>query len=301
MSQNDYMVAPWSTATSKNAPKLSSDARVLKRYRESRNETTRRNAEDAAERWYRALDGYSKGPAIGRRRAAERELAALASYNAQHPIEGRYWGDYATLPEVEIHARTKNNRYGGVGFLRNVVTPSEKTPVNEQPSTKLTKQTKYTAKPITGSSYKVKYGDTLSKIARRAGMTVKELAALNNIEDVNNIVAGQTLKLENIATRNAAKRAAEQVRNYYESNFADEPVDLSSLNESMPVSDEAREQYLTDAYNQGALNRYFDAMDYYGAPQQTMVQPQEDYSPIASTMTPQNVAASLYNNYWSGR
>lgn len=189
----------------------------------------------------------------------------------------------------------------GTIYRRGLINIGNGTATQAQRSTKQIKQTKYTAKPITGSSYKVKYGDTLSKIARRAGMTVKELAALNNIEDVNKIVAGQTLKLENIATRNAAKRAAEQVRNYYESNFADEPVDLSSLNESMPVSDEAREQYLTDAYNQGALNRYFDAMDYYGAPQQTMVQPQEDYSPIASTMTPQNVAASLYNNYWSGR
>ena len=189
----------------------------------------------------------------------------------------------------------------GTIYRRGLINIGNDTATRAQRSTKQIKQTKYTAKPITGSSYKIKYGDTLSKIARRAGMTVKELAALNNIEDVNKIVAGQTLKLENVATRNAAKRAAEQVRNYYESNFADEPVDLSSLNESMPISDEAREQYLADAYNQGSLDRYFNAMNYYGAPQQTIAQPQDGYFGIANTMSPEALNNGLSGMYWSGR
>lgn len=287
MNENNYIVAPWLTNASKDLPKLSNDARLLRKYRENRNRIIRKNAAELAEDAYWHQDKNTKGTPVSRVRAAERELTLLASYNAQHPIEGRSWYDYASLPEVEALAPRVNN-------IEKKQTPNQ-----------LKNKTKYTPKPITGSSYKVKYGDTLSKIARRAGMTVKEIAALNNIEDPNKIIAGQTLKLENVATKNAAKRAAEytaqQMKNYYESNFTDEPVDLSSLNESTPVSDEAKEQYLTDAYNQGAPNRYFDAMDYYGAPQQTNVQPQEDYSPVAGMMTPQNVAAALYNNYWRGR
>ena len=269
----------WSTDAagmkSNNAPGYRSNSYYNLEYRRN---------EEAIKKWN---DVLSRNRKYQEARAAEQ---IRNKYNqAMQNIRNKY--DFVpTITDIDNDFR----------YRRALINIGNNTATRAQRSTKQIKQTKYTAKPITGSSYKVKYGDTLLKIARRAGMTVKELALLNNIEDVNKIVAGQTLKLENIATKNAAKRAAEQVRNYYESNFADEPVDLSSLNESMPVSDETKEQYLTDAYNQGALNRYFDAMDYYSTPQQTMVYPQEDYSPIANMMTPQNVASALYNNYYTG-
>lgn len=45
-------------------------------------------------------------------------------------------------------------------------------------------------------------------------MTVKELAEINQIADVNKIFVGDKIKLKNTATKNAVKRAlAEQVRN----------------------------------------------------------------------------------------
>lgn len=43
-------------------------------------------------------------------------------------------------------------------------------------------------------SYKIRRGDTLSRIAKKYGMSVKDLAELNNIKDVNNIRQGQTLR-----------------------------------------------------------------------------------------------------------
>lgn len=43
--------------------------------------------------------------------------------------------------------------------------------------------------------YQIKRGDTLSKIAKALGMTVEELAQLNDIKDVNRIYAGDTLRL----------------------------------------------------------------------------------------------------------
>ena len=57
-------------------------------------------------------------------------------------------------------------------------------------SKKIKKPTK-----ITGSSYKIKSGDTLSAIAKKRGTTVATLKKLNNIKDVNKIFAGRSLKL----------------------------------------------------------------------------------------------------------
>ena len=44
-------------------------------------------------------------------------------------------------------------------------------------------------------TYKIKSGDTLGAIARRLGTTVKKLAEMNGITDVNRIRAGAALKL----------------------------------------------------------------------------------------------------------
>lgn len=47
-----------------------------------------------------------------------------------------------------------------------------------------------------GDEYIVKKGDTLSGIARKFNTTVKKLAELNNINDVNLIIVGQVLKVK---------------------------------------------------------------------------------------------------------
>lgn len=53
--------------------------------------------------------------------------------------------------------------------------------------------------PSGAHTYKVQPGDTLSKIAARAGVSVRELAELNNIKDPNKIRVGQTLALPDYA------------------------------------------------------------------------------------------------------
>lgn len=50
------------------------------------------------------------------------------------------------------------------------------------------------------STYTVKKGDTLSKIASANGTTVSKLASLNGIKDVNKIYVGQVLKLSGTAS-----------------------------------------------------------------------------------------------------
>lgn len=48
----------------------------------------------------------------------------------------------------------------------------------------------------TPKTYLVKSGDTLTEIAEKHGLTVDELAKLNNLKDSSNVEAGQTLKLK---------------------------------------------------------------------------------------------------------
>lgn len=48
---------------------------------------------------------------------------------------------------------------------------------------------------VTPSTYIVKKGDNLTKIASRYGTTVSKLVELNNLKNPNLILVGQTLKL----------------------------------------------------------------------------------------------------------
>ena len=48
---------------------------------------------------------------------------------------------------------------------------------------------------VSSVTYKIKYGDTLSGIAKKFGTTVSKLAQLNDIKNVNLIYAGQTIKI----------------------------------------------------------------------------------------------------------
>lgn len=57
-----------------------------------------------------------------------------------------------------------------------------------------------TPSKITGDTYTVKYGDTLSEIANRSGVIVDNLVKWNNIKNKNLINVGQILKLKAPAT-----------------------------------------------------------------------------------------------------
>lgn len=56
---------------------------------------------------------------------------------------------------------------------------------------------------ISGSTYTVKKGDTLSAIAKRAGTTAKNLQSINGIKNANLIFPGQVLKLKGSKSTNA--------------------------------------------------------------------------------------------------
>lgn len=76
-------------------------------------------------------------------------------------------------------------------------------------------------------------------------MSVKEIAQLNNIADINKIKAGQVLNFQNTATRNAVKRAlAQEQQKTIANNIASEDELYQAA-----VLGAARQQYLQDLNN----------------------------------------------------
>lgn len=78
---------------------------------------------------------------------------------------------------------------------------SEKaTEVQTVKKTSLSSKSNDSAKTSSSSSektiYTVKTGDTLTSIAQKYGLTVDQLAKLNNLKDTSNVNVGQTLKLK---------------------------------------------------------------------------------------------------------
>ena len=78
---------------------------------------------------------------------------------------------------------------------------SEKaTEVQTVKKTSLSSKSNDSAKTSSSSSektiYTVKTGDTLTSIAQKYGLTVDQLAKLNNLKDTSNVNIGQTLKLK---------------------------------------------------------------------------------------------------------
>src|SRR5699024_3481401 len=64
-----------------------------------------------------------------------------------------------------------------------------------------TKPKKTTSNKITGSTYKVKSGDTLGAIAQRSGVPMKTLQKINGISNPDLIKAGDTIRLKGSAGR----------------------------------------------------------------------------------------------------
>lgn len=143
---------------------------------------------------------------------------------------------------------TTDNYYGGELPEIVVSAPRKRQTINKPTATKgrvTTRGNTAAQKPITGKQYTVQYGDTLSSIARRAGMSVKEIAQLNNIADINKIKAGQVLNFQNTATRNAVKRAlAQEQQKTIANNIASEDELYQAA-----VLGAARQQYLQDLNN----------------------------------------------------
>lgn len=71
---------------------------------------------------------------------------------------------------------------------------SQKAPANAKASSKSSSKTKGSVRA--SKSYKVKKGDTLSKIAARNGVSVKELCRINGIKTSTKLTPGKSLKVK---------------------------------------------------------------------------------------------------------
>lgn len=92
------------------------------------------------------------------------------------PLDNYYFLDVPLEQYPEINKSIANS------LANSVVTPT--TPVQNNSS-----------KQLSNNTYKIKRGDSLSKIANMYGTDVKTLASLNNIKDINKIYLGDKLLL----------------------------------------------------------------------------------------------------------
>lgn len=111
-------------------------------------------------------------------------------------FETRYMG-YAINPEAIFDFANQTTHTDTYTFSKSTYTQ----PRNYAPSRELAKKESngnnpYTASTTTKSTYIVKKGDTLTKIAKAYGMSATTLRKLNNLSTTDPIKVGQSLKLK---------------------------------------------------------------------------------------------------------
>lgn len=109
----------------------------------------------------------------------------------------------ALIPAVHRLASNHSQKAEEVQTLKKVSSSSTKSSKEKKTSSSSAKKSSSqssssssSSKETTPKTYTVQTGDTLTSIAEQYGMTVDQLARLNNLEDSSNVNIGQTLKLK---------------------------------------------------------------------------------------------------------
>lgn len=109
----------------------------------------------------------------------------------------------ALIPAVHRLASNHSQKAEEVQTLKKVSSSSAKSSKEKKtPSSSAKKSSSQSSSSSSSSketipkTYTVQTGDTLTSIAEQYGMTVDQLARLNNLEDSSNVNIGQTLKLK---------------------------------------------------------------------------------------------------------
>jgi len=95
-------------------------------------------------------------------------------------------------------SKTTNTNTTTTPTTKTTKTPTVETSTTTPKTTTTTNTTTTptsTTKTSSSSGYTIKYGDTLSAIAKKYGTTVSALASLNNISNPDKIIAGKTIKV----------------------------------------------------------------------------------------------------------
>lgn len=113
-----------------------------------------------------------------------------------YPVWIAYYGDYNEIKNIP----TNWSYWDGIQYMDKGIIPGINGYVDRDyftPEVLLNNAKEYT--PVTSDTYTTEYnvekGDTLSKIANKFNTTVKEIADLNNIENINLIYPGEKLEL----------------------------------------------------------------------------------------------------------
>ena len=133
--------------------------------------------------------------------------AATVVGGCKDPSPASTMGSYPR-PQQQANATSENVgefvTQGAIAVPGNIAVPKPKTP---QPKPNAVREQRGKFPPVRGKvlpppplppgQYRVKYGDTLSKIAKAHGTTVAELKRLNGFDDVrvNNLIAGEIIKV----------------------------------------------------------------------------------------------------------
>lgn len=127
--------------------------------------------------------------------------AATVVGGCKDPSPASTMGSYPR-PQQQANATSENVGEFATGGV--IVEPKPKTPqpkpnaVRERRGKEIVLGGKpLSLPPLPQGQYRVKYGDTLSKIAKAHGTTVAELKRLNGFDDVraNNLIAGEIIKV----------------------------------------------------------------------------------------------------------
>lgn len=127
--------------------------------------------------------------------------AATVVGGCKDPSPASTMGSYPR-PQQQANATSENVGEFATGGV--IVEPKPKTPqpkpnaVRERRGKEIVLGGKpLSPPPLPQGQYRVKYGDTLSKIAKAHGTTVAELKRLNGFDDVraNNLIAGEIIKV----------------------------------------------------------------------------------------------------------
>lgn len=128
----------------------------------------------------------------------------------EYPLWLAYYGDYNELNNVStnwnnwigVQYTDRGNVPGTSGNVdRDLFTEeiflSDKTKINKTKPTDVTPHTPRETKEVSHVVFTVKRGDTLWAIARKYGVTVNHIVALNNIQNPNLIFPGEKLRITN--------------------------------------------------------------------------------------------------------
>lgn len=136
------------------------------------------------------------------------------------------------------------------------------------------------------TSYTIKYGDTLGVIGKASGLSVKELASINDIDNVDFILPGNKVSFEedNLGNIDSVSITNEQEEVLVEETVTEEPVVTAPVAEEVPYtspeyveeeeetyapqastsSEQEAKEWIANKESGGDYNAYNPAGDYYG-------------------------------------